>query len=645
MCQACWKRDERSWRTCGRCGESRPSQGRDPADPGKPICGRCYRHARPSGSCDDCGHFGRLARTGARGGAKLCGACADRARRPVRACGRCGQVKPIAVRGGVDGSVDLCFGCYAKTPRRVCGGCGQLAAIHQRCRDGSPDLCARCYRPPTARCSVCDRDKPWAYAGSDAPICWSRNPRRVERCALCAEDRPVKARSAIGPICERCEWRRLRAKATCQRCGQHRRPALHTGAEVLCGDCADIAQTRVCARCGTENITYDRGHCPACSLQDRLQRWRNDGPPSVIARLEPHLAALEQSTSPLSVLQWLAKPGGGTLADIAAGRVELSHESLDGLDRGKSTDDLRAALMHAGILEARDESLATMDRWVNHRLRALVPGPDTTTLRAFATWKVGRELAARRACRPGPDPLALTMPKRWITAAIKITTWLHSQEQTLGDLDQSLLEAWLADGPATRGRTVRPFIVWLERRERRGLHVPSSPGSTPVVALGDEQRLAALRALLLDDAIDARMRLAGCLVALYAQPAARIVRLTGADLKLTDGQPQVRLGRGIVALPAPLRNVTQLLLSATTDDAWLFPGQKAGQPTNPAHLARRLRRLGVPVATARPSALAALAHRIPAPVLAEVLGFGVQTICRANADLKTDYARYVARRP
>jgi hypothetical protein len=42
--------------------------------------------------------------------------------------------------------------------------------------------------------------------------------------------------------------------------------------------------------------------------------------------------------------------------------------------------------------------------------------------------------------------------------------------------------------------------------------------------------------------------------------------------------------------------------------------------------------------------LAALAHQIPAPILADVLGFDAQTISNAHAGLTTDYARYVARR-
>jgi len=644
LCQASWKRDERSWRVCGRCGELRPKQGRDPVDRSQVICQRCYRHTRPTGICEDCGRTVQLARTGARGGPKRCSACADRARRPALECGRCGQVKPIAVRQGADGTQDLCFGCYAKTPRRVCGGCGQLAAIQQRGRDGAPDLCVRCYRLPIARCSVCGRDKPCSYADTDAPLCWSckpvpRRPLRGLRRGAAGQgaqrDRPAVRQLRVAAPAHQGDLRALRPA---------RRPALHDGSEVLCGNCAAIAQARVCTGCGIEDITYDRGRCPACSLHARLERWRTNGPPAKIARVEPQLAALEQSPNPLSVVQWLAKPGGRTLADIAAGRVELSHEALDALDRRKSTEDLRAALVHAGVLERRDESLATMKRWTADGLGALAPGPDTTRLRAFATWKVGREFAARRARQPGPDALATTMPKRWITAAIELATWLHAPERTLADLDQSLLDAWLADGPATRSRAVRPFIVWLESHDRRDLRVPSSRGATPVLALEDQRRPAALRALLHDAAIDPRWRLAGCLVALYAQPAARIVRLTGADLQLTDAAAQIRLGRDMVALPAQLRDVAELLLTSTTQDGWLFPGQKAGQPTHPSHLAQRLRRLGVPVALARPSALAALARRIPAPVLADLLGFGAQTICNANGDLKVDYARYVARR-
>jgi hypothetical protein len=205
----------------------------------------------------------------------------------------------------------------------------------------------------------------------------------------------------------------------------------------------------------------------------------------------------------------------------------------------------------------------------------------------------------------------------------------------------------LAARPASGRRTIRPLISWLHHRhQHRALRVPTAPDSTRVLALDDHRRLAALRRLLHDEEIEPRLRLAGCLVCLYAQPAARIVRLTTSDLSLTDTAAQIRLGDDPITLPAPLRDPAGAILqhANTTNNRFLFAGQKAGQPMHPTHLARRLRTLGVPVASARPSALAALAHCIPAPVLADLLGFGAQTICNANADLKVDYASYVARR-
>jgi hypothetical protein len=95
------------------------------------------------------------------------------------------------------------------------------------------------------------------------------------------------------------------------------------------------------------------------------------------------------------------------------------------------------------------------------------------------------------------------------------------------------------------------LVTWLERHHvMRGLRVPTPAASTPVIALADRERLGVLRSLLVDEAIDARLRVAGCLVALYAQPVARIVRLTAADLQLTDTAAFVRLGDEPVPLPS-----------------------------------------------------------------------------------------------
>ncbi len=237
------------------------------------------------------------------------------------------------------------------------------------------------------------------------------------------------------------------------------------------------------------------------------------------------------------------------------------------------------------------------------------------------------------------------MPKRWITAATDLTGWLHARGLALENLDQALLDQWLADGPPTR-RQIRRFIAWVGR-EPGGLRVPAQPSGTPVLAMPDHERLRALRRLLDDGAIDPRLRVAGCLVLLYAQPVARIVRLTSQDAELGAQTARIRLGREPITLPPPLRGALASTLERACADHphhWLFPGLKAGEPTHPTQLARRLKRLGVPIHAARSSAMAALAYRIPAPVLADLLGLSAQTTANASAQLKVDYAAYIARR-
>jgi hypothetical protein len=181
----------------------------------------------------------------------------------------------------------------------------------------------------------------------------------------------------------------------------------------------------------------------------------------------------------------------------------------------------------------------------------------------------------------------------------------------------------------------------LERQEQRCLRTPAPPASTPNIAVGDDQRLAAVGLLLHDPRIEPRLRLAGCLVALYAQPVARIVRLTTDHLAIGEDLASVRLGDEPAALPRPLCPVVEMA-AAIAQDGWLFPGQKPGQPMHPSHLSRRLRSLGIPVARTRPAGLAALAHRIPAPVAADMLGLSTASVRNTAGEVNTDYARYVA---
>ncbi|MFF3129848.1 hypothetical protein ACFVRD_48645 [Streptomyces sp. NPDC057908] len=76
-------------------------------------------------------------------------------------------------------------------------------------------------------------------------------------------------------------------------------------------------------------------------------------------------------------------------------------------------------------------------------------------------------------------------------------------------------------------------------------------------ALSEDERLAALGRLLTDTEIPMRLRVAGVIVLLYAQPLSRVVRLTVDDVVHDGDAVLLRLGEPASPVPAP---VTSLLL-------------------------------------------------------------------------------------
>jgi hypothetical protein len=75
---------------------------------------------------------------------------------------------------------------------------------------------------------------------------------------------------------------------------------------------------------------------------------------------------------------------------------------------------------------------------------------------------------------------------------------------------------------------------------------------------------------------------------------------------------------------------------------WLFPGLRPGTPLSAYQLGQRLRRLGIEPAPARRSALGHLAARLPAAMLAQVLGLSPLTAVRWAGSVGADWATYAA---
>lgn len=541
-------------------------------------------------------------------------------------------------------------------PIAVCSGCGR----ERRCRGATTatPLCNTCRRngdgkwtAPVALCTVCERVRPCLHARTDWPICRpcaAADPARREVCASCARLAFVAARSSAGPECPTCRRRRMRTTITCSGCRCQARPSASTPG--CCERCAGERVAQVCRGCGAEHGNYADGRCPRCVLRARIENLTRSGDPAAVEALGGYLAAFVATPNASSALNWMTCSNSyETLRELIAGTIPLTHDALDTVDRGMSTIYLREGLVRHGALPKRPTQTAALAAFIARQLPRVPDGPDRLHLHTFATWKVQHDLSQaerRGTARPSSHQVA----QKNIRVATDLLLWLAQQKLALQDLHQEHLDYWLADGSGDR-RRVRAFIVWAVRAKITGpLTAPAPVTRAHTDPLRQSQRLELLRTLLTDEALDLRDRVAGCLVLLFAQRVSRIVFITIDDLEQRDGQVFLTLGREPLLLPEPLATLTQRLkdsLPTAAVDArsgWLFPGRWPDTHLTEHHLRDRLHRLGLRNGPARTSAAAELGQRLPAAVLADLLGFAENTAERWIQLANGDWTRYAAAR-
>ncbi|MEU6449712.1 hypothetical protein [Streptomyces sp. NPDC046979] len=215
-----------------------------------------------------------------------------------------------------------------------------------------------------------------------------------------------------------------------------------------------------------------------------------------------------------------------------------------------------------------------------------------------------------------------------IRNTVRLLEWLPQTGSSLATCTQDQLDAWLVDGPPQR-TLVRGFVCWTSRhRHTKALTAPHYTSKFAAEVIAQDQRWTLVRRLVHDTELQTADRSAGLLLLLFAQPAARICRLTTEHL-LDDGHT-LRLGRQPVDIPAPLDSMLRELaqhrrrhgpMLAGHEPPWLFPGFYAGRPLEPHSLGRRLKNLGIRPRVARKASLIDIASELPAYVFSRLLGF------------------------
>jgi hypothetical protein len=244
--------------------------------------------------------------------------------------------------------------------------------------------------------------------------------------------------------------------------------------------------------------------------------------------------------------------------------------------------------------------------------------------------------------------------KQEITETIKFLTWLkHTPGRTAASCVQADVDAWLADGPTTR-HSIRTFFVWaVENRTCTNITIGFRQAKT-VPLLTQGQRLAMLKACLTDDVDTLSYRVAAILLLLYAQPVVKIAAMKSTDVILTPDGLRLALGEEHAApVPEPFAElVKQLLASRPNMRTAAAPAACGSSPvTAPANtftpntLMERLRENGINLLGARNASLRALVTEVPAPLVAEMLGYSYQVTQKHATAAADPWSRYPGTKP
>ncbi|MCX5070963.1 hypothetical protein OHA84_36680 [Streptomyces sp. NBC_00513] len=337
------------------------------------------------------------------------------------ACHSCGEVRPLT--HVLDG-LRCCMECYRKAAMAACGHCGRERAVATRRLDGTP-LCSVCMRhepDQVITCVLCDRVRPVGQRTKDGPLCRACFRPTLRTCSFCGKGPRRCHRASTGmPRCETCS----RTRRTCVGCGQKKYAAALTADGHLCETCwqRNPISFNPCRLCGTIEYLHSYGRCHSC-VRDQQVRDALSLDGVMDPGLEPVHNVLTAGGAKAG-LKWLTQPSARRILDaLADGTCPLTHEGLDTLLPNKSVSFLRAALVTAGVLPARDEQFAALETWITSTTEAVSDDGERQLVRRFATWHHLRRLRRQASKHPVTSNQSASV-RSAVRAAVTLLGWLR----------------------------------------------------------------------------------------------------------------------------------------------------------------------------------------------------------------------------
>lgn len=631
--------------TCLVCGRSRRRAKRVGDGP---LCAACTARAAGKPPCSICGKP-RRAYDHDPDGLPRCTSCAHLPRaRQDRERRRRELAQLISQRVGCD--VDTAI--EAITVLRL--GAEKVTALTQDLAGHDhPDLLL----PPTmtglasalVRLGV-DLDLVCGQCGQGVTKEHHRSKARGILCPPCQQRCPECARDTRGSgerACARCRQTRNRQRGTCQQC----RAADRLLDDGLCRWCRERA-ARVCPDCGARGQPQTRTAgsppvCHRCALRRDLDRVLPPHPPGALQLLRAPILAVE---SPATTRGWLNRPEiAELLAGMSGGALPATHDTLDAHPPSRGIEHLRHLLTAAGTLPADPERPITHLLSHSEQLLDGFCASDANAVRGWLRWQIVPGLRARI---DGPtDPIAsIRNATRTLRVVVAFLDTLHVDGRTLAACQQGDVDRWFTSQRPAR-RFVNSFLSWAQRTRilPKTITLPRWGARTAAPVTDHADRESVCRRLMSDDTLNPADRVAGALVAIYAQPVVRICSLRTSDVTITTSAVSLTLGSATLDLPTPLSELIQQLpvrrrggVAEALQGDWLFPGASAARHIEPTSMANRLRRIGIRPRPLRRAALNELSHDIAPALLASALGLNPATVVRHSTRSGADWSRYAA---
>jgi hypothetical protein len=282
-------------------------------------------------------------------------------------------------------------------------------------------------------CVNCGRRRMVGTRSPQGPLCPGCPPLPTATCSICGQHRPCGTSRLTGlPWCPPCQ----NLSARCSRCDQLKPIRSGTLDQPLCQDCTAPAfpECRIC------ETSPRPGQCVDCRLELRIRKLMT-GPNGVThPALLPLRDALAATDPPGTALRWLAKePVAAILADIAAGRRQLTHADLDELPQRGILDHLRSVLVATGTLPARDEQMARLERFLDKVLATRTDPDQRQLLHRYTVWHLLRRLRRRNNGRATTNEQYTVVVQR-VRSAVALLDWLASRDLTLTSCGQADLD-------------------------------------------------------------------------------------------------------------------------------------------------------------------------------------------------------------